>query len=144
MPSTSNRRQEARAPIVLKVEYKQLNTFFYDYTKNISKGGIFIKTKKPLPVGTGFLFKLFVPSLADPLSLRGEVRWISSGPGSPKTSPEGHDDDEPGMGIRLLYDADEERQEVERIVTKLMVGSLGALIHGHLKSDGGDDPDRWG
>jgi type IV pilus assembly protein PilZ len=143
MPSTSNRRQEERAPIVLKVEYKRLNTFFYDYTKNISKGGIFIKTKKPLPVGTGFLFKLFVPGLADPLSLRGEVRWITAGPGAPKVPPEGHPDDEAGMGIRLVYGGDDERQEVERIVTKLMVGSLGALIHAHLKNEG-DDPDRWG
>ena len=47
-----DRRREARAPIELKVEYKRLNTFFYDYTKNISKGGTFIKTEKPLDVGT--------------------------------------------------------------------------------------------
>jgi len=35
----NDRRREARAPIELKVEYKRLNTFFYDYTKNISRGG---------------------------------------------------------------------------------------------------------
>ena len=56
------RRREARAPIELKVEYKRLNTFFYDYTKNISKGGTFIKTEKPLDIGTVFLFKLQVPA----------------------------------------------------------------------------------
>ena len=47
----------ARTPIELKVEYKKMNTFFADYTKNISKGGTFIKTDRPLPVGTEFLFK---------------------------------------------------------------------------------------
>jgi hypothetical protein len=50
----TDRRREQRAPIELKVEYKRLNTFFYDYTKNISKGGTFIKTDKPLDIGTVF------------------------------------------------------------------------------------------
>ena len=38
-------REHMRAPIELKVEYKKMNTFFSDYTKNISKGGTFIKTQ---------------------------------------------------------------------------------------------------
>src|SRR3954463_14413182 len=75
MSDDDERRREARAPIELKVEYKRLNTFFYDYTKNISKGGTFIKTEKPLDIGTIFLFKLQVPSREAPFALRGEVRW---------------------------------------------------------------------
>ena len=63
MSDESDRRREARAPIELKVEYKRLNTFFYDYTKNISKGGTFIKTEKPLDIGTIFLFKLMLPTI---------------------------------------------------------------------------------
>ena len=42
-------RDHARAPIELEVDYKKLNSFFADYTKNISKGGTFIKTRKALP-----------------------------------------------------------------------------------------------
>ena len=57
--STSDRRSHPRIPIELKVEYRKLNTFFADYTKNICKGGTFIRTKRPLSVGTKFLFKLF-------------------------------------------------------------------------------------
>jgi type IV pilus assembly protein PilZ len=45
-------REHVRAPIELKVEYKKMNTFFSDYTKNIIKGGTFIKTDKPLKLGT--------------------------------------------------------------------------------------------
>jgi type IV pilus assembly protein PilZ len=45
-------RVEPRAPIELKVEYKRINSFFADYTRNISKGGTFIKTTKPLAIGT--------------------------------------------------------------------------------------------
>ena len=39
------RRAEVRRPIELKVEYKRLNTFFADYTKNISRGGTFITSR---------------------------------------------------------------------------------------------------
>src|SRR5262249_50944435 len=72
----ADRREHFRAPIELKVEYKKLNTFFADYTKNICKGGTFIKTKKPLDIGTEFLFKLSVPNLGEPLALRGQVKWV--------------------------------------------------------------------
>jgi type IV pilus assembly protein PilZ len=74
-------RLETRAPIELKVDYKKLNSFFADYTKNISKGGTFIKTKKPLPVGTRFLFKLTVPQRAEAFELLATVRsqaWESN------------------------------------------------------------------
>ena len=73
------RASDSARPIELKVEYKRLNTFFADYTKNISRGGTFIKTSKPLPVGTEFLFKLFVPGRGEPLTIHGEVQRIVSG-----------------------------------------------------------------
>lgn len=107
-------RQYARAPIELKVDYKKLNSFFADYTKNISKGGTFIKTKKPLAIGTRFLFKLTVPQRAEPFELLGEVVWSKG------------DAEEPGMGIRFIYTDDSQRAEFEGVVEKLMADSLGA------------------
>ncbi|HVV15944.1 MAG TPA: TIGR02266 family protein [Polyangia bacterium] len=130
MSSDEDRRREARAPIELKVEYKRLNTFFYDYTKNISKGGTFIKTERPLDIGTIFLFKLLVPSREDPIALRGEVRWvIKEGQPRPADVPAEH---EPGMGIRFVYDDDQQRRNLEQIVEKMMVDSLGPLIYSRL------------
>ena len=130
MPSDKDRRQAARAPIELKVEYKRLNTFFYDYTKNISKGGTFIKTERPLDIGTIFLFKLMVPSRQEPIALRGEVRWvIKEGAPRPPDVPADH---EPGMGIRFVYDDDQHRDRLEQVVEKMMVESLGPLIYSRL------------
>ena len=135
MSDTENeRRREARAPIELKVEYKRLNTFFYDYTKNISKGGTFIKTDKPLGIGTVFLFKLIIPAQAEPLALRGEVRWIvKEGEPLPPQAPPGH---EPGMGIKFIYDDADQRKDLEAIVSKMMVDSLGHLIYSNLVKSG--------
>ena len=126
----SDRRHTLRVPIELKVEYKKLNTFFADYTKNICKGGTFIKTRKPLDIGTEFLFKLVVPKLKDPLALRGSVRWIKrEGEPSPPGIPEDH---EPGMGIRFIYDDTSQREIVEETVEKLMIDSLGQLLYSKL------------
>jgi type IV pilus assembly protein PilZ len=130
MADDDDRRRAARAPIELKVEYKRLNTFFYDYTKNISKGGTFIKTEKPLGIGTIFLFKLMVPAQAEPLALRGEVRWIvKEGQPLPPQAAAGH---EPGMGIRFVYDSDDQRRSLEQAVEKMMIDSLGPLIYSRL------------
>jgi type IV pilus assembly protein PilZ len=124
------RRGEPRAPIELKVEYKKLNTFFADYTKNICKGGTFIRTSKPLDVGTEFIFKLSIPKLREPLSIRGQVRWIKR-EGEP--GPVGVDEDhEPGMGIRFIYDDPEQRELIESVVEKLMIDSLGQLLYSKL------------
>jgi type IV pilus assembly protein PilZ len=113
-------RVNTRAPIELKVDYKKLNSFFADYTKNISKGGTFIKTKKPLPIGTQFLFKLTVPHRGEPFELLGEVVW---------STVEG---EEPGMGIRFVYNDDSQRGDFEGVVENLMATSLGADLTGRL------------
>jgi type IV pilus assembly protein PilZ len=121
MGDESNRRIHPRAAIELKVEYKKLNTFFQDYTRNICKGGTFINTYKPLSVGTEFLFQLIVPELPEPLTLKGVVRWIviEEDAGKDPTRPD------PGMGIQFIYDSDDERDKVESIVEQLMKKHLG-------------------
>ena len=111
------RRRGFRAPIELKVEYKRLNTFFADYTKNISRGGSFIATDKPLPVGTEFVFALGVPSMPEPLRLRGKVIWVTPSAEATKGNPA-------GMGIEFQYDADERRTK-EAAVERLMTEQLG-------------------
>ena len=124
MPQSSDRRQQHRAPIELRVEYQRLNRFFYDYTKNISMGGTFIKTTKPLDIGTEFLFKLMIPTMPEPLVLRGSVRWIlHEGETREGEGPDGAD--EPGMGIRFIYDTDAQRNDFEGVVEELMAGALG-------------------
>src|SRR5580704_19287294 len=70
-----DRRTSQRHKIALRVDYKRMNTFFADYAKNISKGGTFIKTSKPLDVGTKFVFVLSIPGQADQLQLKGTVMW---------------------------------------------------------------------
>ncbi len=102
-----------------------MNTFFADYTRNISRGGTFIKTQKPLDIGTEFLFKLTVPTLEEPIVLKGKVQWVVM-----PEDPVGEDG--PGMGIKFLYDDGPLRSEIENKVERLMIDSLGKHLYGKL------------
>ncbi len=113
-----DRRRAQRAPIELKVEYKRLNTFFADYTKNISRGGTFIATERPLPLGTEFVFALGIPHLEEPLRLRGKVVWITE-------TADAKDDAPAGMGIEFQFSGDEERRQKVASVEALLVAELG-------------------
>lgn len=124
----SDRRGSPRAPISLRVEYSKLNAFFADYTKNISHGGTFIRSDDPMPVGTVFMFRLVVPRLEAPIALRGQVVWILR-PG--ETPPPGQPE-EPGMGIRFLYDSPEQRAAITETVEQLMIDSLGPHLYHRL------------
>jgi type IV pilus assembly protein PilZ len=119
------RREAARTPIELKVEYKRLNVFFADYTRNISKGGTFIRTNRPLEIGTEFIFALVVPAFREPLRLRGFVQRVVPQDQATEASPA-------GMGIRFLYQNDEERHAVESLVEHLMAAELGESLSGRL------------
>ncbi len=119
-------RAEERAAVTLKVDYKRLNTFFADYTKNISKGGTFIRTTKPLEVGTEFIFVLTVPETAAEsppvrLELTGVVKWVVAEQEASEESPA-------GMGIQFVFNDDGERERVEKYVVDLMRESLGAHL----------------
>jgi type IV pilus assembly protein PilZ len=114
----SDRRRETRAPIELRVEYKRLNTFFADYTKNISRGGSFIATERSLDIGTEFIFALDLPGLPEPLRIKGRVMWTTHPDEASKANPA-------GMGIEFQYASDGERRDMERVVEGLIFAQLG-------------------
>ncbi len=124
------RRLQERGPISLRVDYKRLNSFFADYTKNISRGGTFIRTDRPLEVGTEFVFELGVPvpdaDLGDgKLTLAGVVKWVVS-------TEEATEDQPAGMGIRFLFPDPGEEERLGTFVEKLMRRALGDHISERL------------
>jgi len=133
------RAGDVRRPIELKVEYQRLNAFFADYTKNISRGGTFIQTETPLPIGTEFLFQLHVPQLDEPIRILGEVRWIQT-----MDDVLGAPGEKAGMGIRFIYAEGGQRQQIASVVEALMVESLGEDLSAQLlgAATRGKDDDR--
>jgi type IV pilus assembly protein PilZ len=120
-PSSANRRSSERHAITLRVDYKRMNTFFADYAKNISKGGTFIRTGKPLDVGTEFVFVLSIPGQSDQLQLLGQVMWTVDEARATEDQPA-------GMGIRFKFTDEAELKELEDFVGKLMADNLGSHV----------------
>jgi type IV pilus assembly protein PilZ len=110
----------ANARITLRVDYKRMNTFFADYAKNISKGGSFIRTDKPLPVGTAFLFVLALPDGA-PIELEGVVESVV-GPTENAAAPPA------GMKLRFVFDDEQKRKALETDIRTRMNAALGAFV----------------
>jgi type IV pilus assembly protein PilZ len=113
---TSERREHPRTPVELQVAYEQLNAFFSDYTRNISKGGTFIPTRRTVPLGTVFRFRLLVPGRPAPFELEGVV------------VRNGTDGEEPGVGIRFRWADEERRRSFEGAVEAMMTASFGVDV----------------
>ena len=122
MSPPKDQRQSPRAPLRLRIDYERMNAFFADYTKNISKGGTFIKTTRPEQVGTRCHFSLSLPLRAEPLMLEAEVVWTLSVEQAKQSRAE------PGMGVRFVFADDGARRRFERAVEQMLENSLGPAI----------------
>lgn len=114
------RRESGRAALELPVEYDRLNAFLSDYTHNISRGGTFIRTDRPLDVGTLLSFRIRAPNLGEPIVLRGVVRWVVH----PEQARNGRPS---GMGIAFVYDSPVRKDAIEARLDRLMVRALGPV-----------------
>jgi type IV pilus assembly protein PilZ len=118
-PDPEDLRSSYRAPLRLRVDYERMNSFFADYTKNISKGGSFIKTPRPLAIGSRCQFAFTVPALSEPLQLEGEVTWVVT----PEVAQARNED--PGMGVKFVFRDAAAQREFEELVERMMEESLG-------------------
>ncbi|MCA1664928.1 MAG: TIGR02266 family protein [Myxococcales bacterium] len=65
------------ASMRIKLKYPDVETFIQKYAVNISRGGIFIATKQPKPVGTFVKFEFLLSDASTTSIIRGEgqVQW---------------------------------------------------------------------
>jgi len=94
----------------IKLKYSDVETFVQRYSGNISRGGIFIGTKSPKPVGTLVRFEFLLSSQDPPLSIirgEGQVQWTKEpDPANPGKAP--------GMGVKFTRLDPESRVIVDR------------------------------
>ena len=86
----------------IKLKYPDVETFIQKYAVNISRGGIFIATKQPKPVGTFVKFEFLLSDATTSSIIRGEgqVQWT-------KEYDPAHPNKAHGMGVKFSrLDAD--------------------------------------
>lgn len=88
------RREEPRAEVEIEVHYRTTQEFLSAYARNISGGGIFVRSAQPLPLNHAVRLRFTLPGISHRFDVSGIVVW--SNPGSGRSSLPS------GMGIKLL------------------------------------------
>ncbi len=101
-----------KKPARLKMNYRSLDAFVLEYRENLRRGGAFIRTPKPLPVGRECMFEVRVPGVDQPLRFPGVVTWSSASLTGLSAGQE------EGMGIEYRMDA-ATRERIEGILSEL-------------------------
>lgn len=73
MTNGPDKRRDPRVPLVLRVDYPAEPTQVRDVTENLSAGGLFIRTERPLKAGERVPLQISFPSLLDPVEIEVEV-----------------------------------------------------------------------
>jgi type IV pilus assembly protein PilZ len=88
------RREEPRVDVDIEVRYRTAQEFLSAYARNISGGGIFVRTPQPLPLNHSVRLRFTLPGIAHRFEVKGIVVW--SNPASSRSSLPS------GMGIKLV------------------------------------------
>ncbi len=78
---SDDKRQHARMPVALKVSYPSRGDLQRDLVTDLSPGGLFIRTSKPLPIGTDIDLEVQVETEDPPIMVRGKVVWLRDAQG---------------------------------------------------------------
>jgi molecular chaperone DnaK len=112
-----DQRRAARVAreLELRLAYPSVDAFIERHALNISRGGIFIRSRDPSPPGTELELDISLESGDRVIRGRGVVCWTTppSAPGEPRRDP--------GMGVRFL-----ELTRESRALVDLVVGSHAA------------------
>ena len=104
-------RQQIRIQSEIRVAYRTVGSFLSDYAVNISKGGVFIQTDNPLPVGALVRLVFSLPGVPVLFDVSAKVKWCQM---------EFEDEENlPGMGVEFLQLDPVVRKRIEAHVKRM-------------------------
>jgi len=105
MDEERDKRRDPRVPLVLRVDWPGLALAIRDVTENVSAGGLFLRTDRPLERGARVPLQLGFPGLMEPVEFEVEVVWRrmdgTQGPA--------------GVAVRIPADRPDDRQRLARM-----------------------------
>ncbi len=126
MQKDTGRRGEVRVKARLKVKFKSFSSFITEYTHNISKGGIFIRTTQPCELRDKVEVVLVLPDTDQEVLLKGEVMHVIP-------ESEATDQFPAGMGIQITEIRQEYLSLIDDFIAKKLeqegVDGLGRREH---------------
>lgn len=112
--SGPEKRRDSRVSLKARVDYELLSedTFLFEYTSNVSRGGIFLATRNPLPVGTKMNLRFSLPgSRRRVIEVTGKIAWVNEyKPGKQNLNP--------GMGIEFVDLSEHDRKLITNLIKR--------------------------
>lgn len=105
------RRKDPRMPKVLALTFKSGAALAKGFSGDISVGGLFIKTDKPLAIGEHFTLKLQLPYTFDVLTIECKVAWNRTKTDTPIQQ-------QMGMGVQFINISPEDRMVLREEIIK--------------------------
>lgn len=100
---TDSKRTDER--VTINKEFESFDAFIHEYVTNISRSGVFIRSKSPLPVGTevNLRFTVIMEDI-ETIEGAGKVVRVENYP--------------PGMGVIFVHLTSYSRVLIERLLTR--------------------------
>ena len=108
-------RLHARAPVRFDIEYTQAQAIAAGTCLSLSRGGMFITTKRPAVPGPEVMLHFTLPGSSNRLSVLAQVVWISR----EKTAPTAIT----GMGVQFLEPGTSEAAMIGTVVDRIRTGT---------------------
>jgi uncharacterized protein (TIGR02266 family) len=103
----------------VRLRYPDLETFVEKYAPNVTRGGIFLASREPRPVGEVLRFEVLLRQGGPVLSGEGRVTWVKEfNPAEPHRPY--------GMGVQFLYVDPDARDVLERLLKKKETSRTGS------------------
>jgi uncharacterized protein (TIGR02266 family) len=101
------------------LRYPDLETFVEKYAPNVTRGGIFLASREPRPVGEVLRFEVLLRQGGPVLSGEGRVTWVKEfNPAEPHRPY--------GMGVQFLYVDPAARPVLEQLLKKKELSKSGS------------------
>jgi uncharacterized protein (TIGR02266 family) len=97
------------APVRVRLPYRDLETFVERFAPNVTRGGVFIASRVPRPVGDAFAFEVQLATGQVALAGEGKVIWVKElNPAEPNKAH--------GMGVQFTALAPASRSVLQRML----------------------------
>jgi uncharacterized protein (TIGR02266 family) len=110
------------APVRVRLRYASFDAFIDRFAPNVTRGGVFLASRTPLPIGTTFSFEIQLAGGEVALAGDGKVSWIKAyDPAAPQRPH--------GMGVQFLRLDAPSRELLQKILTRkaAVPGGSGAV-----------------
>jgi uncharacterized protein (TIGR02266 family) len=108
-------------PVRIRLRYASFDAFIDKFAPNVTRGGVFIASRTPLPMGTTFAFEIQLAGGEVALAGDGKVTWVKAFDPAAPQKPH-------GMGVQFLRLDNPSRELLNKVLArKAAPGASGAV-----------------